>query len=463
MSLRDTLDLLADLWNRSTERRVLTSRMAGVYRNEWRDLYGTHTLERELRDRYPHTYEMILAVADTSVNAFRWACSKLGAIYDRAPQRKLSGIDCPSLYNSWRIDLGLAQACKLTWALRQTILRPVLSKDGLQVQVLSPEWSVVVPNRDNPMRIDAIMYQIVERVQRQDWIRYVVWTPEHHGIYQDQMLTALLPMAGNPQNLNPYKVVPFTLAHAEWPEDWDAWKILDPRSSHGIYRAAVEAAIGFTHLRHVIRWASHRQVSFKGVPGKDFDPNMIVDPANPWVVGPNATVEVHDFQIEIDKQVEAVLKLLDTPLNMEGIRPELVRGFTTATSGIDRRLQMTDLEERREEARTLWRINEDAFYDVSREVVEVERRRSGLEHHSALPPGEIEIDYAEIGPGMGMVDALDYWRSRISAGLATPVDAIMELDDVSREDAEEKAAEAALTRAQAERLSGGVPPSDVTQ
>ncbi len=463
MTLRETLDTLADLWGQSTARRKTTSKMSGVYANTWRDFDGVHVLVSEIEARYPHTHDLLLAVADTSVNAYRWACSKLGAIYDRTPSRKLSGSECPTLYDSWRVDLGLSQACKLTWALRQTILRPVLGKAGLQVQIMSPEWAVVIPNKDNPTRIDAIMYQIVERKLRTDWVRYVAWTPEHHGIYMDQMLTTCLPMVGNPQKINPYKCVPFALAHAEWPMDWDAWKILKPDSAHGIYRAAVEAAIGFTHLRHVIRWASHRQVSFKGVPGKDFDPEMISDVANPWVVGPNANIEVHDFQVEIDKQVEAVLKLLDTPLNMEGIRPELVRGFTTATSGIDRRLQMTDLEERREEARTLWRINEDAFYDVAREVVEVDRRRRGLEHHPSLPPGELQIDYAEIGPGMGMVDALDYWRSRISAGLATPTEALMALDDVTREEAEEKAAEAALARAQADRLSGGVPPSEVAE
>ncbi len=161
--------------------------------------------------------------------------------------------------------------------------------------------------------------------------------------------------------------------------------------------------------------------------------------------------------------LRVVLKLLDTPLNLEGIRPELIRGFTTATSGIDRRLQMTDLEERREDARTMWRINEDALYDVAREVVAVEKDRVGLKHHAPLPPGEVTLDYAEIGPGMGMVDALDYWRSRISAGLATPTEAIMALDEVDREEAEEKAAEAALARAQADRLSGGVPPSEVAE
>lgn len=461
--LRDTLDTLADLWSLSTERRDLTSRMGGVYRNEWRDAYGTHILASEIEKRYPHTAEMLLAVADTSVNAFRWACGKLGAIYDRAPSRKLNGADCPTLYDSWRINLGLAQACKLTWALRQTILRPVLAKDGLSVQILSPEWAVVIPSRDNPMRLDAIMYQIVERVQRTNFVRYVAWTPEHHGIYMDQMLSSPLRIQGNEGNVNPYKVVPFILAHAEWPTAWEAEKILEPRASHGLYRATVEAAIGFTHLRHVLRWASHRQVAFKGIPGKDFDPAMIHDPANPWVVGPNATIEVHNFEVEIDKQVEAVLKLLDTPLNLEGIRPELIRGFTTATSGIDRRLQMTDLEERREDARTMWRINEDALYDVAREVVAVEKDRVGLKHHAPLPPGGVTLDYAEIGPGMGMVDALDYWRSRISAGLATPTEAIMALDDVSREEAEEKAAEAALARAQADRLSGGVPPSEVAE
>ena len=106
--LRDTLDTLADLWSCSTERRDLTSRMGGVYRNEWRDFYGTHILANEIEKRYPHTFEMLLAVADTSVNAFRWACGKLGAIYDRAPSRKLNGADCPTLYDSWRINLGLA-------------------------------------------------------------------------------------------------------------------------------------------------------------------------------------------------------------------------------------------------------------------------------------------------------------------------------------------------------------------
>lgn len=453
-----TLERLADLWSLSSQRRQLTSEMRGVYSGTWTDARGTHLLREVLMERYPHTAFMLWEVRDTSVNAYRWACSKLGAIYSRPPARKLEGLECPELYDNVRTNLALSGLCKQTWALRQSLVRPLLGENGLTLQYFSPEFFVAIPDPFDPFRLKALMYQIYERRREQTRPLYVVWTENIHRVFEDPLLQVRVPQKGNPDGINPYSCVPFVLAHAEWPETTDPYRCLDPWKAHSLYHATIEAAVAFTQLRHVFRWASGRQVWFKGKAGKDFNRNAVLDVANPFTLSKEGEVGVLDLEVDVVAQVEAAIKLLETPLSLEGFRPEMLKGSVTATSGADRKLQMTELEERREDARTVYREFEQACYNTCAEVVRVERRRADLGHNPELPPGRITVEYAEIGAEMSLSEQVDLWVKRLSNQLGTVEEALEDIDDISAEEAAERAAKIQLAFSKAARAKMLPPP-----
>ena len=221
-------------------------------------------------------------------------CHKLGAIYDRAPTQTQRHRLPSQLQTLGGSTSARPSACKLTWALRQTILRPVLLQDGLQVQVLSPEWSVVVPNRDNPMRIDAIMRaRSLSAFSDMTGSDTSCGHPEHHGSTWTRCSPHCCRWLATPKP-QPLQGCAVHLAHAEWPEAWDVLETsptLDPVTDLPEQRSRPRPPV--YPLAHVVPLGLlHRRVAFKGIPGKDFDPNMIVDPRTPGSLDLIATVEV---------------------------------------------------------------------------------------------------------------------------------------------------------------------------
>jgi len=415
------LEKLADLWSASAARRRLTSRMHGVYSGTWKDSSGVDELERTLQERYPHTAFMMMEVSDRSVNPYPWACSQLGRIYARPPGRTVNGLPCSDTYDSPTTNLALSNICKQTWGLQQNLIRPRLGKEGIVLECVSPEWFVCIPHKDDPFKLEAVLYYVYRRDRERSKPVYVVWTEAYHGVFEDPQLKTKVPIKGNEDCVNPYGCVPFVLSHASYPSTSDPFKILNPFGS--------------------------------------FSRNVLLDVMNPFTLGPEGEVGLLDLQVDVVSQVDALIKLIEAPLALEGIRPEMIKGQVTATSGVDRALQMTELEERREDTRTVYRQLEQSLYDVCVEVVDVDRRRPCYRHVDRLLPGVLHVDYADIGPAMSLADTVDLWIKRLGSGLASAEMALADLEDLPPEDARQISQQIRNEQARLQRARLAPPPA----
>lgn len=436
--MRALADILQDLkqqLGKDRDRQRFSKTALGIYQNKWTNWDNRCVIYQALLSRFPETYKTLEPLIFRGVNVYGWGVNQVAAIYSRPPKRKVGEDDVES-FSTERNNLTLDQAAKLTYALREMFIRPMVDEDGLFFDLITPDRVTILP--DGLGRMEAVCYQTADS-------KWLVWTKNHHLQFSDKSLDLKRAdeLEGNPGNLNPYApYIPLQLCRAAWPSgEW--WTYFQ---SQGLIDAAISTAVAFTQVERLRQVANSKRMVVKGKPGNDFDRKQQLDPGFPVVVGKDGDFFAVDTEADIVGAIEAILKQAGAVLSMEGIRFDAVRGTTqVANSGYELKLQMTGLEERRDEQRRLWTAYEQGLLEISRKVIEVERRRPEFRNIAPIPEGDLQIEFASTAPESSREEKQAYWAARIEDGTATRVDAIMDMDGLSQEEAEKK-----LARIQAE-------------
>lgn len=415
------------LWLSGKERRATVKALLDVYENDWED-----QLLAELKARFrPENYDHLHLVADISLNLMRWAVDKLAKIYAMPATRTLVEGDSNEAWERYNqkscLDLTLLEACRLTLLCREVLIRPVVLSGVLGFDVVTPDLCEVIPRPEDPTQIQTVIHQIqrYNAVSDRTEPALAVWTDSTYEVYDSAYQR--VPVEGNENGVNPYKVVPFVACHARWP----VGSFWHEQESQALKRATLEAAVSMTNLRHLQQVASFKQPVLSGKPGKDFSLHAVMDPTQPVLLGENGKADVLDLRADLQEQMEVIVQQMDVILNTYGIKADAFRKEVVASSGYALQIRQQDLEEVWNEQRRLWDVWEDDLYQKTRIV-------SSVEGWGELPIGPYRITWPEVGTRQNPQEVLTYWDTRLKAGLSRRVDAIMALDNLSEEEALER-------------------------
>jgi hypothetical protein len=422
------LEKLAKQWKEDRKRQYRSKATLSAYNDQWLDWDDCCRITDLLKQRYPKTWELYQCLIDKSINMLSWATGELCNIYDQAPIRTLGDQEIPT-YDTKQLNLTLANAARQTFALGNLFIRPITTPKGLTYDLIPPHLATILPSKSgDPTQFDAIMYKTGPK-------RFVVWTADDHLVFSDSGLKNLIAHEDNPTNTNPYGIIPIVAVRAKWPSG--GWWETDHASR--IEKAALETIISMTQLRRLAQVASAKRTVLKGKPGKDFARTHVIDPAYPLIVAKDGDVDVIDPTADIATFLDSTLKSASAALYQEGISAKAVRGEGHgAESGYKVKLEMSSTEARRDGQRSLWELWEQELINVSRVVVDVDRRDPAFRSVAPIPPGDLSISWADTAPEASYDERVKSWTERLNQQTAERHEVIMDLDGLSEEQAREK-------------------------
>ena len=369
---------LYNAWHNSGEivRRGDVRDLIAVYRHQWQ-----HLLRERINERFlEQNAEKLRIHEDTSINLLRWVVDEIAAIYSQPASRTIGGVSAglEPYTNNGLIDHYLDNACKYTHLCRELAIRPLVDDGKIVLDLVTPDRFTVVPHPTNPIKFQAIIIQLEPN-------KFSVWTSDSHFIADNQMN----PVASedNPDHVNPYGVIPYVVSHARFP----AMSFFNTFDSKGLFDATVDAGVqksDHNHLRHL---QSFRQLVISGVKDEQVG-RLAADPSSAILLkNPGASASVLDMQSNLEQHLETMFQAQRPTLIMNGIWADAVRGRMDGGSGYALSLKMHKQQVMWQRLRTLWKFYERQILDVCRVVLMAD---AGI----ALPVGDLEIAYPEIGP-----------------------------------------------------------------
>lgn len=353
------------------------------------------------------------------VNLVRKITNKRAMVYKLAPVRTFEGMDQmvgEAIYQAMGANVTLKKANRLTKLLKTTVLQ--VGWNG------RPTLAVVTPNvldavADDPEHPDRII--ITHPGAREVDTVYSDWTAGGY-VRRDYRGNPIV-LAGNPENVNPYGVLPFVPCFDTSPDDE-----FFLAGGDDLIEAQQAVNIALTNLWRAIELQSHGQAWASGVPAGD-----TVD------VGPTVAISLPEngkFGFAApNTPIEEVLKAIEFLIKQTAVANDLASNVfeldPKAESGAAKEAENRDLLEARQDDVELWRGYETSLFEVVKAVVNTHTP-------GTIPEGAtLRVDFGEITESMSETERLDAYQRRIDMGVWSPVDAMMadNPDIRTREDA----------------------------
>lgn len=387
-----TPDDLRSHWQTSKDARSYSARKRQMYEHNWK-IWLNEEMEKLFE---PETFNALKQRSDTSVNLFRWTIDELAAIYSEPVTRFISEAE---LVVSAEVDMTLDLACKWTMATGETLLRPAWVNGRMLIWLYPRERFIAIPSDEDPLVLDVV---IIEHTNHKGGVsKYEVWTEgtwEHYN-------SAWKPMSvkgesgEEAERTNPYQMVPFVVAHAEYPSTmfWHG------AASDDLAQACLDMGVSLTDFGHIKHFQSYKQGAIKSDSLKEADISKLKsDPAS-WIQlkGSTANAFAIDMQVDLMGHLNALLDKSQFTVGLRGARPTLVRGEESASSGYALKIKEWKKAQVWQHQRQLWHLWEESLWNVSRVVFP-------HEGGPTLPEGKLDIDWPELGPGSSRIETAQY-------------------------------------------------------
>lgn len=452
--------MMEGMWQAGESRRGDCKAFRKMYDNDWEV-----ELKRAIKKRFrEENYNRLMLVLDTSINVLRWVVNRVGGIYKKPATRTLrsNGVEILNeRFNAYQLEAKLnatmLQANRMSVLYQDILVGPCVAThdDGtkrLRYRFLTPDCCEVLVQHDDPTAIKAIFYPFTGSLPNgQPALRYAYWDRHHYRVF-DGMFKEL-PVVGpdgkeNEDKVNPYGRVPFVVFRPEHAVDrfWH-WQ-----KTKGLYNTTINGGVGFTDILHAIKNQSFKQLALAGDDLDQIDPLSLLDPSQVLDLGSGGEASVLDLQANIPQLFETIMSLLAFAVHTYGIMPKAFRGQLDAQSGYALEIQERDLKEVHAEQREAFRPAEQLLYDVTVAV-------NNAHFEDELPKGDLHVDYEEAGPGQDPQTVATYWTGLVNNDppLAGPIQAIMNIHAVDREQAEEMFAEAIEQKKMAQQALSPLP------
>lgn len=370
------------LWNTEVEveRRKEVRELLEMYQHDWKE-----QLKHRVQALFsPQIAEQLFLKTDISMNLLRWVSDELAQIYAVSPKRKFVArkedpnpptqqeLDAALDWyeDGGKLDLALDRAAKMTFALREVLIRPHVADKRLSLEILTPENVLVLPHPLDYTEIEAILVRL-------DEFRFGFW--EKNSFVE--LNAALSPVV---EEANKYKTIPYVVCHAAFP----SMRFWHQFESNALKEATLTACVGLTDHAHLRHLQSFKQIVVTADKLDDTASTQLLDPSGIIHLKGNATATVLDLQAELDKHLNSVIEQAGAILALYGIRPEQLRGTLDASSGFALSIKMLGTIKAWKAQRKVWEVWEKKLWEKTRVVAS----KNGVD----LPICDLEIEFQSL-------------------------------------------------------------------
>jgi hypothetical protein len=462
----DQLDPLMPIVRASLGRKLRAEKALRYYA----DLQSDETF-RLIAQRWskPETFRIF------HVNLVKKIVNKRAALYRTAPRRTFNGWDQDAgdaLYRAANADGVLKRASRLVKLLKTSAIqvgwenaRPTLSvvtPNVLDVLYSDdpqyPQRFIVTHRRSSlgsnggstasPIALPnslqtAYGYKTEPSVYREADVTYSDWTAA--GYQQLDYRGMPLPVAGNPDGVNPFGILPFVPLWDVLPDD----EFFIP-GGDDLLEAQEAVNVALSNLWRAVELQAHGQAWASGIPAGEvlqIGPDRAVTLPEGGKFGfatPGAPIP------DILNAIEFVMRQIASTNDLSADVFDLDR---RSESGAAKHVEQVDLREARQDDITLWRQYETNLFEVLKQVVNTYAP-------GTIPAGAtVSVDFSEMQENLTETERLNNARTKVQLGMWSPVDLLQaENPDAfsSRADAM-----AELRARQAEGIELGVTPAAI--
>lgn len=376
------MDRAKFLWNTEVEveRRKEVRELLEIYQHDWKD---------QLRQRVqalfsPQIAEQLFLKTDVSMNLLRWVADELAQIYAVSPKRKFvakkEDLNPPNQQElddalGWyegggKLDLALDRAAKLTFALREVLIRPHVTDRRLSLEILTPENVLVLPHPLDYTEIEAILVRL-------DEYRFGFWE-------KDRFVELNSSLSPTIEETNKYKTIPYIVCHAAFPTT----KFWQHSEANALKEATLSACVGLTDHAHLRHHQSFKQIVVNTDDLESTAKTQLLDPSGIIHLRGNSSATLLDLQADLDKHLNSVLEQAGAILALYGIRPEQLRGTLDASSGFALSIKMLGTIKAWKAQRKLWTVWEKNLWEKTRQIAS----KNGV----SLPICDLEIEFQSL-------------------------------------------------------------------
>jgi len=446
------------------ERKERSFKTSEIY-NDNLDKYVKEYLEEQFNKKTVAEMPIV-----SSVNISRRLCKEEAKIYTETPTREFTDLNddqidaVTRIYESMKADYTLSKANEY-YKLQNQCLLQVIPKDGkLTMRLLKqhnydpivdpndPESAIgyVISTFDRNLKIDS--NDINEDIGDEDDYmaslkRYVVWTKTR--IEDGEIIEGMNFIMNDKgevlseDTVNPIGVLPFI--------DISAYKDFSYFASESdlVSNFGIQLCGALTDLLFVSRMQGWSQAYLKAP--EDFKAeNMSIGPTKiihlPTGDGLNQSDPEFGFaspNSDLQGSIQAVEFLLKCFLTSRGLSTSTVSGGSDVekfSSGIERLLAKLDRAEASKEDYHLFEEVEDKLYQLIKvwhNTLEGDQLRDEFKANEIDMDSKVAVGFKKPEMFQSRSDKLDYNIKKLELGLGSRTTALMDIEEVSREEAEE--------------------------
>ena len=362
-------------------------------------------------DRYVKKFfgsESLNQVPIFTQNLTRRICKVRSMTYKRPPKmsvdkRYLDFIDIEDLNSSRR------QLEQLTFLLGTMAMRSRWSEKDQKIKYdLVPFFEpLFLPSEQEPVGvIFAIENHGMSKMEK-PW--HAVWTEDRPGVKGQHFLIDQngSKQSVNPNDINPYGVIPLTFAHRYKPvRDW--WS----EGANDVIRADLSVSVAATELSLAIRFGA---IPIKFITGVDDASRIEVGVDKILYLPQESNFGVTAPSGSLTDIIDATRFLVEATLNNNSIRIKFADTHGNAPSAEALKVQeIENYDERIASTEDTWRPFERRRFLIDRAIIAAKANVNIAEDH--------RVDFLEPDYPMSVEQEIGYWSWKFDKGLATPRD-----------------------------------------
>ncbi|MGB0748177.1 MAG: hypothetical protein ACPGO3_05485 [Magnetospiraceae bacterium] len=389
------------LVNASAARKATAAKRINYYNDK-----QTQDLFDRIKTRANHPERFILF----PLNIVRKITDKRAMVYRAAPVRTFDGWDQAAgeaLYAAINANVTLKKANRLTRLLKTTTLRVGWSDDRPTLAVVTPNiLDAIAVDPDRPTRI-----VVTHPGEKSTLTEYSDWTADSYT--RRDFVGRPMRRRDNPNDENPYGVIPFVPCFDRSPDD----EFFLP-GGDDLMQAQVAINHAMVLLWRALEFESNGVAWLQGAGDSIVGGLPSADPSTLLNLPAGASFNFTSPKTPVDQVLAAVDFVIRQTAIANDLTADVFREESRAESGAAREVANRDLMEARADDIELWRGYETRLFDVLKAVVNT--------HAPGTIPetATVSVDFGEVSH-LTESARLDGYQRRIDLGLWSPVDALM--------------------------------------
>lgn len=349
------------------------------------------------------------------LNIVRKIVSKKAAVYARNPIRTVTGWDqgaFEALYQDAAVNSVLKRANRLTELTKTTVVQVRWDGDGVALNTITPNILDAVyadPRKPEKLVVTHIGLDATGQHAKPEHTEYSVWSADRYE--RLDWRGQPIPVDGNPDGVNPYRIIPMVPIWSELPDD-----VFFIEGGDDLIEAQRAVNVGLVNLWKAVELQSHGQAWAAGISAADA---LRTGPDRAITLPVDGTFGFAAPNTPIAEVLSALEFVIKQTAVANSLAANVFEIDPRAESGAAKTVENIDLLEYRADQIEVYRQYESKLFEVIKRVVNTHAPGSIPE------AATIRVDFAEIHQTLDEQKSTEAARTRIDLGTWSPVDMLL--------------------------------------